>query len=191
MHVEILQVRERERNQGLKEGDLIHTITDKWNESNISENASSRMLTVDGIVEYYWTGNPKILVFNNDGTWNLPGSVEDPLPSKEPRKFLIYVSLSYHRKLFGKVPDYNVCLLLRPHRLTLLLQMFDIKKRRYVFYDGSMTPKSRQKAVDTFTTDPDCRIMVISNVGAAGLNLVAASVVIIVVSGRLGHPSLH
>ncbi|KDN38064.1 hypothetical protein RSAG8_09749, partial [Rhizoctonia solani AG-8 WAC10335] len=160
MHPDILDVREREREQGLKEGDLLHTIVADWDESNIDQKASSRMGTVELIVNHYWSGNPKILVFNEDGSKNVNAKVDDPSPSQEPRKFLIYVSLSYHRKLFAK--------------------MFDIKKRGYVSYDGSMTPQKRQQALDKFTTDVNCRIMLISNVGSAGLNLTMASIVILV-----------
>ncbi|EUC53977.1 SNF2 family amino-terminal protein, partial [Rhizoctonia solani AG-3 Rhs1AP] len=144
MHADILRVRELERERGLKEGDLLHSIICDWDASNIDEKASSRMLTVDGIVNHYH---------------NREAILDDPLPSEEPRKFLLYVSLSYHRNLFGK--------------------MFELKKRGFVYYDGSMTPAKRQKAVDKFNTDGNCRIMIISNVGSAGLNLTVASVVIL------------
>ncbi|KEP47030.1 SNF2 family amino-terminal protein, partial [Rhizoctonia solani 123E] len=110
-------------------------------------------------LRWRWTGNPKILQFNEDASHNREAILDDPLPSEEPRKFLLYVSLSYHRNLFGK--------------------MFELKKRGFVYYDGSMTPAKRQKAVDKFNTDGNCRIMIISNVGSAGLNLTVASVVIL------------
>lgn len=61
--------------------------------------------------------------------------------------------------------------------------MFEIKKRGFVCYDGSMTPQKRQQALDKLNADVNCRIMIISNVGSAGLNVTAASVVIHVVSG--------
>ncbi|KDN36761.1 hypothetical protein RSAG8_10625, partial [Rhizoctonia solani AG-8 WAC10335] len=160
MHDAILAVRELEREQGLKEGELFYTIIADWNASNIDEKASSRMLKVDEILEWFWAGNPKALVFHEDGSKNLDAVVKDPVPCDQPRKFLIYVSLVYHRNLFGK--------------------MFEIKKRGFTYYDGSMTLKKRQEADDKFTTDKDCRIMIISNVGSAGLNLTVASVVILV-----------
>lgn len=47
-------------------------------------------------------------------------------------------------------------------------------------YDGSMTAKAREQAVDVFETDPACTIMLISlKAGNAGLNLNWASQVII------------
>ncbi|KAL8789460.1 MAG: hypothetical protein Q9195_006826 [Heterodermia aff. obscurata] len=47
-------------------------------------------------------------------------------------------------------------------------------------YDGSMTATARNEAVEEFTDKPNCRIMLVSlKAGNAGLNLVAASQVII------------
>lgn len=47
-------------------------------------------------------------------------------------------------------------------------------------YDGSINSKRRNEAISRFTQDPDCKIMLISlKAGNAGLNLVAASRVII------------
>ena len=51
---------------------------------------------------------------------------------------------------------------------------------KYRRYDGSMSPKSRNEAVMAFTDKPDIKIMLVSlKAGNAGLNLVAASQVII------------
>ncbi|KAG8734345.1 hypothetical protein FRC11_005332 [Ceratobasidium sp. 423] len=160
VHVDLVPVRQLERAQDKKEGSLFHTITDGWNESNIHEKASTRMLKVDQIIEHYWTGNPKPLVFKEDGTTITSAPGPDPLPCDDLRKFLIYVGFIDHRNLFG--------------------MMFEIKKRGYIYYDGSMLPSKRQEAVDKYNTDKDCRIMVISNVGATGLNLTAGSVVVLV-----------
>ena len=50
----------------------------------------------------------------------------------------------------------------------------------YKRYDGSMNPKSRNEAVLDFTDKEDCKIMLVSlKAGNSGLNLVAASQVII------------
>lgn len=47
-------------------------------------------------------------------------------------------------------------------------------------YDGSMSAKSRNEAVEEFTDDNNCKIMLVSlKAGNSGLNLVAASQVII------------
>jgi SNF2 family DNA or RNA helicase len=51
---------------------------------------------------------------------------------------------------------------------------------RYRRYDGSMRPVDRNDAVVEFTENPDCRVMLVSlKAGNSGLNLVAASQVII------------
>ena len=51
---------------------------------------------------------------------------------------------------------------------------------KYQRYDGSMSSNARNDAVMEFTDKPDCRIMLVSlRAGNAGLNLVAASQVII------------
>lgn len=65
-------------------------------------------------------------------------------------------------------------------------QMLKLRGRGFVEYHGSMTASKREKAVETFEQQDDIRIMLISNVGSAGLNLTAASVVIFLVS----HPSV-
>lgn len=50
----------------------------------------------------------------------------------------------------------------------------------YRRYDGSMTPKARNEAVEDFTDKPDIKVMLVSlKAGNSGLNLVAASQVII------------
>ena len=51
---------------------------------------------------------------------------------------------------------------------------------RYKRYDGSMNPKARNEAVEEFTDDPHCKIMLVSlKAGNSGLNLTCASQVII------------
>lgn len=69
-------------------------------------------------------------------------------------------------------------------QFTALLDLLEVPISRrgwgYRRYDGSMRPADRNSAVLDFTDDPDCRIMLVSlKAGNAGLNLVAASQVII------------
>ncbi|KAF8749382.1 SWIM zinc finger domain protein [Rhizoctonia solani] len=80
----------------------------------------------------------------------------------EARKFLIYVEFQQHQALIAK--------------------MLTLKEKDYVTYNGSMATTKCQHSVEKFANDPSCQIMIISNVGSAGLNLVEASVVIIVSS---------
>jgi SNF2 family DNA or RNA helicase len=69
-------------------------------------------------------------------------------------------------------------------QFTTLLKLLEApitrEKWGFVRYDGSMSIDQRHKAVVNFTEDPRCRVMLISlKAGNAGLNLIAASQVII------------
>ncbi|KAF8748145.1 SNF2 family N-terminal domain [Rhizoctonia solani] len=123
---------------------------------------STRMQCVMGLIEWFWIGNPKPVALLEDGTLDKARLVQEPLPSKKPRKFLIYVKFQQHQALIAK--------------------MLTLKEKDYVTYNSSMATTKRQRSVEKFANDPSCQIMIISNVGSAGLNLVEASVVIIVSS---------
>lgn len=69
-------------------------------------------------------------------------------------------------------------------QFTSLLDLLEVPIHRrgwkYRRYDGSMRPNDRNESVLEFTDNPDCDIMLVSlKAGNAGLNLVAASQVII------------
>jgi SNF2 family DNA or RNA helicase len=69
-------------------------------------------------------------------------------------------------------------------QFTSLLDLLEVPINRrgwkYRRYDGSMNPRGRNESVLEFTDKPDCDIMLVSlKAGNAGLNLVAASQVII------------
>jgi SNF2 family DNA or RNA helicase len=69
-------------------------------------------------------------------------------------------------------------------QFTTLLDLVEVpisrEKWRYERYDGSMSADARHAAVVNFTDDPNSRVMLVSlKAGNAGLNLVAASQVII------------
>ncbi|KNG87578.1 putative SWI/SNF family DNA-dependent ATPase Ris1 [Aspergillus nomiae NRRL 13137] len=69
-------------------------------------------------------------------------------------------------------------------QFTSLLDLLEVPIVRqgwgYRRYDGSMKPGDRNSAVLDFTDNPDCRIMLVSlKAGNSGLNLIAASQVII------------
>ncbi|KAL8713200.1 MAG: hypothetical protein Q9220_002721 [cf. Caloplaca sp. 1 TL-2023] len=69
-------------------------------------------------------------------------------------------------------------------QFTSLLDLLEVpiydKGWKYKRYDGSMSADARNEAVLEFTDKPDCKIMLVSlRAGNAGLNLVAASQVII------------
>ncbi|EUC54350.1 helicase carboxy-terminal domain protein [Rhizoctonia solani AG-3 Rhs1AP] len=159
-HLQIYYWKQEEVAQKAEVGSLVKQIPADWNRSNINEKASTRMLTADTIIEHFWTGNPLPIVFAEDGTRDLEATVRPLIPCNEPRKILVYVAYHAHRDLMA--------------------MMFLLKDRKYVCYDGSMSVKARQGTMNKFNSNPTCRIMVMSNVGSTGLNVTAASVVIIV-----------
>ncbi|KAB5587777.1 SNF2-related protein [Ceratobasidium theobromae] len=162
LHPDILPFREQEKSQDLKEGALTDKIADDWNEENILLKASTRLLKTDEVIAHFWNGNPKPPIFREDGERDLEAEaqLEDPLPLECPRKFLVYVQYRVHR--------------------ILLKKLLQIRGRGLVEYHGAMSKSKREAAVAKFQNDAECRVMLISNVGAAGLNLTAASVVIFV-----------
>jgi hypothetical protein len=105
MHYKIPELREQEKKEGLKEGELIEKMARSWNIHNLKEMASTQLLMVNALVRYYWTGNPKPPMYKEDGSRDHEVVVTDPLPSDCPRKFLIYVAYRYHRNLLGRVSD--------------------------------------------------------------------------------------
>jgi hypothetical protein len=69
-------------------------------------------------------------------------------------------------------------------QFTTLLDLLEIpihrEKMGYGRYDGGMTSKNRQASLERFDVDPRCRVLLVSlKAGNAGLNLTAASQVII------------
>ncbi|KAF8747166.1 aortic smooth muscle cell differentiation, partial [Rhizoctonia solani] len=155
-------LRLEEQAQELDCGTLTNKVTDDWTVENLPQKMSTRMQCVMGLIEWFWIGNPKPVALLEDGTLDKARLVQEPLPSKKPRKFLIYVEFQQHQALIAK--------------------MLTLKEKDYVTYNGSMATTKRQRSVEKFANDPSCQIMIISNVGSAGLNLVEASVVIIVSS---------
>ncbi|KAJ5884727.1 hypothetical protein N7495_009237 [Penicillium taxi] len=68
-------------------------------------------------------------------------------------------------------------------QFTSMLDLLEIPIKReglkYVRFDGTMNNEARNRAIQTFTDDPDCRIFLISmKAGNAGLNLTMANHVI-------------
>ncbi|KAL8856871.1 MAG: hypothetical protein Q9178_006588 [Gyalolechia marmorata] len=66
-------------------------------------------------------------------------------------------------------------------RMSVLAKMFEQKEWRFVKYNGRMGHAEREKAINEFKQDPECRIMIASlKTGGVGLNLTMASKVICV-----------
>ncbi|KAF8670336.1 SNF2 family N-terminal domain [Rhizoctonia solani] len=151
-----------EQAQELDCSTLTNRVTDNWTVENLPQKMSTRMQCVMGLIEWFWIGNPKPVALLEDGTLDKSRLVQEPLPSKKPWKFLIYMEFQQHQALIAK--------------------MLTLKEKDYVTYNGSMATTKCQWSVEKFANNPSCQIMIISNVGSAGLNLVEASVVIIVSS---------
>ncbi len=65
--------------------------------------------------------------------------------------------------------------------LALIREKFEQLKVPYVYFDGSTSINDRQKAIDKFQNDPECKVFLISlKAGGVGLNLTAADYVYIV-----------
>ncbi|KAL8706272.1 MAG: hypothetical protein Q9201_000648 [Fulgogasparrea decipioides] len=65
--------------------------------------------------------------------------------------------------------------------MTVLGKMFSQQGWNYVKYNGQMSQKDREKALNEFESNLDCKIMIISlKAGGIGLNLTMASKVICV-----------
>ncbi|KAI9932674.1 hypothetical protein ASPWEDRAFT_22444 [Aspergillus wentii DTO 134E9] len=98
------------------------------------------------------------------------------IPSAKIEKTLELLQAAYDRGEGEKTIIFS--------QFTSLLDFLEVPIVRrgwgYRRYDGSMKPADRNSAVLDFTDNPDCRIMLVSlKAGNSGLNLVAASQVII------------
>ena len=100
-----MPLREQEKERKLKAGTLTDHIPDHWNKENLEQEASSRLLKVDEVIEHFWEGNPKPPVYFEDGTRDLQAEalLPTPKPLQHPRKFLVYVEYDLHRLLLKAV----------------------------------------------------------------------------------------
>jgi superfamily II DNA or RNA helicase len=62
--------------------------------------------------------------------------------------------------------------------LDLIEPILEERGLEYVRLDGSVPQKRRQELVETFQTQPSCRVFITTNAGSTGLNLQAANTVI-------------
>ncbi|QRV85656.1 Helicase conserved C-terminal domain [Ceratobasidium sp. AG-Ba] len=140
---------------------LVHKITESWTVDNLDEKMSTRLKTLYAILEHYWVGNPKPPIYQQDGIRNLAAEAKQPEPPllSKPRKFIIYVEYGVHLRLTKQ-------------------QMLELQGIKCVEYHGQMNMIQRAKAAETFQKDANCRVMLLSKVGGAGLNLQVASVLI-------------
>jgi SNF2 family DNA or RNA helicase len=62
--------------------------------------------------------------------------------------------------------------------LNLIEPLLKMRKLPFVRLDGSVPQKQRQAIVHEFQTDPECKVILMTNAGSQGLNLQAANTVI-------------
>ncbi|CUA74686.1 SNF2-related protein [Rhizoctonia solani] len=130
-----------------------------WTAEALSENASSKIMTAIALTQHYQNPDAKPLFFSPDGTRDLVKEQEcDCKPAKKPRKVIIFVMYTIHRRIMKKA-----------------LSLVGIDS---VDYDGRMTPEMRDEALKRFEANDNIRVLLMSNVGTTGLNLTMASVII-------------
>ncbi|EUC59169.1 SNF2 family amino-terminal protein, partial [Rhizoctonia solani AG-3 Rhs1AP] len=160
MHWELVGLLAREKKLHNGAGTLTSRMTDDWTAENIYSKLSTRMLTLDKVLTYYWPGGKRPAFYKVDGSRDPKAEAQLTgfEPSPNPPKFVIFLIYKLHRDLVKK--------------------LFDIQGRRYMEYHGSLSQKQRDQVVEQFETDDSIRILIISNVGGTGLNLTVASIVI-------------
>ncbi|QRW03486.1 Helicase conserved C-terminal domain [Ceratobasidium sp. AG-Ba] len=160
MWASLIDLKQKEKDQGLKPGTLVDHIADNWKAEKRPWTFSGRLTILDNLIDRFWEGNAKPPVFHRDGEPNYEAEDQqlEPPPLLVPRKFVIFIEFGRHRRM--------------------VMKMLDLQGRKYVEYHGDMNVEQRQRAADTFKDDPDCRVMIISKVGGTGLNLQMASILI-------------
>lgn len=119
---------------------------------------------------------PEIIV--KDGVVCYP-PVPDPAPGttvSRETKILIYQEFPSLGPLLR-----NVSFCSFPHTIADNVQVLDLYGITYTYIDGQTSFQQRAKIVKRFCEDSSCRVLIISSVGSAGLNLSVASVIIFLV----------
>jgi hypothetical protein len=114
-----------------------------------------------------------------DGTVIFP-EVPAPMPGErvsQELKLLVYEDFASLGPLVQDVRALLTAAFLDIQRT----QVFTLYNIRHLYMDGHASYAARAKMVHTFNTDPSIRVLFITSVGASGLNLTKASVVIFLV----------
>jgi hypothetical protein len=98
-----MELRNQEIDQKLEAWSLVSQMTAHWNASNLQDMASTWLLRVDDLAEWYHSGNPRPPTFKEDGSLDLVKDTTEPIASNTPRKILAYVAYHVHRDLLAKV----------------------------------------------------------------------------------------
>lgn len=112
-----------------------------------------------------------------------PKASSKGLPWRKPKPIASYDSI-VKKTLFG-LEYLSVRNVRFPCWLRLVeihhTQVFDLYKIRHLYIDGQMSYDNRAKVITKFNEDPTIRVLFFTSVGATGLNLTIASVVILLV----------
>ncbi|KAG8701566.1 hypothetical protein FRC08_004020 [Ceratobasidium sp. 394] len=142
----------------------------RWTMNDFSEMASSKLRALIRIIQYYRQdpNSPPLFFRREDGQAILPeqssaannDDQSQAVANLKPRKFIVFVMYHIPRQIIKKV-----------------LELHDISFREF---DGTMALKARNKALKEFLDDDSILVLLMSNVGTVGLNIICASIVIIV-----------
>ncbi|KAG8710481.1 hypothetical protein FRC11_004466 [Ceratobasidium sp. 423] len=128
--------------------------------------ALTKLLVTFDLIEHYKNPATQPLFFNHDGTRDYdkeanfvpPPSLQVP---DKPHKMLIFIMYDCH----GQVTKFSL----------------DLLGYKYLKYNGTKTNIEWDQAVREFKAWDDTYVMLLSNVGTTGLNLMMASVIIFLV----------
>ncbi|KAG8736071.1 hypothetical protein FRC10_009727 [Ceratobasidium sp. 414] len=98
LHPDVSRLKWEEKEGDLKQGDLMSHIANDWDQHNMVEKSSSQLLKTDDVIQHYWEGDLKPLVYRTGGTHDQEAEVvlPNPPPLEQPCKFLIYVQYKLH-----------------------------------------------------------------------------------------------
>jgi SNF2 family DNA or RNA helicase len=159
-----------------------HNLTrnwEKWSMDDYLREASSKLKALMSIIKHHLEDKdvPPLFYRREDGAV-IPGpALEQPVALRK-RKFLVFALYQLPRLVIKKVSVILHCIY-STH--PCWFEVFELHGIKYQEYDGAMAPKARNEALKAFEQDEDISILLMSNVGAVGLNITRASVVIFLV----------
>ena len=106
---------------------------------------------------------PPVIPDHENGGWVVP--TKDPEGWERPE---------------GSPPDKVILYLAWPSANWLLTKYLDERGIKYVEVNGLSSVPTREKALDQFRASTDTHVLLLSNVGACGLNLEFANILIVV-----------
>jgi SNF2 family DNA or RNA helicase len=159
-----------------------HNLTCEWEGWSMDDylrEASSKLKALMSIIKHHIEDKdvPPLFYSRQDGAAVPAPTLEQPVALRK-RKFIVFALYQLPRLVIKKVTDTLHCI----HSThPSWFKVFELHGLKYQEYDGAMAPKARNEALKAFEQDEDIVVLLMSNVGAVGLNITRASVVIFVV----------